>query len=69
MFEESKYLSLDELREINDWACSWYDKAIDAGFIQLSHKLDDEILGRLHSYFKAGLSPAEAADAAFRKTH
>lgn len=69
MFNESKYLSFYELQELEAWTCSWYDKAREAGFIQLSYKPDDVTIERLHSYFKAGLSPAEAAEASFCKKH
>jgi hypothetical protein len=65
----SKYATRASLRKLEAWACSWYDEAVEAEFINASYHPDTATLDRLRGYFKAGLSPAEAVDACFRGRH
>jgi hypothetical protein len=67
MMDEAKYVTLEYLRELETWACAWYDKAVEREFISASYHPDTATLDRLRGYFKAGLSPAEAAHACFGK--
>jgi hypothetical protein len=67
--DESKYLAPEDLRELETWAIAWYEEAVKAEFIGTSYHPDTATLGRLRGYFKAGLSPAEAAHACFGGKH
>jgi hypothetical protein len=67
--DESKYLTPEELRELETWAIAWYEEAVKAEFIGSSYHPDTATVVRLRSYFKAGLSPTEAAHAFFGGKH
>jgi hypothetical protein len=67
--DESKCETLADLRELERWACAWYDEAVKAGAIGASYCPDTATLDRLRGYFKAGLSPTEAALACFGGRH
>lgn len=67
--DESNYLAPEHLRQLEAWATAWYDEAVKAEYIGASYHLDTVTVGRLRDYFKAGLSPAEAAQAYFGGKH
>jgi hypothetical protein len=67
--DESRYETLTSLRELERWACAWYDEAVKAGAIGASYCLDTATIDRLRAYFKAGLSPTEAALVCFGNRH
>jgi hypothetical protein len=69
MMDESKYVTLENLPELESWACAWYDEAVEAEFNRASYHPDTATLDRLRGYFKAGLSPAEAVHACFGGRH
>jgi hypothetical protein len=67
--DEPKYVTPENLRELERWACAWHSEAVKAEFISTSYHPDTATLDRLRAYFKAGLSPAEAARACFDGKH
>ncbi|MGF6301384.1 hypothetical protein OKW42_004737 [Paraburkholderia sp. WC7.3d] len=69
MLDESERLTLEHLRELEVWTCAWYDKAIAANFVGPAYHPDEKVIRRLRGYYHAGLSPAEAAEACFGRTH
>jgi len=56
----------DELRE---WTLAAYSEMINAGFIEAPWSPTDEIVEKLEACFKADMTPAEAAAAAFATYH
>jgi hypothetical protein len=69
MFDDSKLLSLNYLRELQSWTVAWYDQVVTAGFVRPPFQPDDATVSRLHGYFNVGLSPTEAAQALFGPKH
>jgi hypothetical protein len=69
MLDESKPLSVDYQLELHKWTAAWYEKVVQAGFIEPIYQPDNATVSRLHAYFDAGLSPADAADALFGQKH
>jgi hypothetical protein len=67
--DDSNYLAPEDLPELEAWAIAWYEEAVEAEFIGASYHPDTATVGRLRDYFKAGLSPAEAAQACFGGKH
>jgi hypothetical protein len=69
MFDELKLLSVDDQLELRSWTAAWYKKVVEAGFMCPPFQPDDATVCRLHEFFNAGLSPAEAAQALFCQKH
>jgi hypothetical protein len=69
MFDDLKLLSVAEQLELQSWTAVWYNKVVEAGFMRPPFQPDDATVRRLHGYFNAGLSPAEAAQALFCQKH
>ncbi|WP_367619715.1 hypothetical protein [Caballeronia sp. SEWSISQ10-4 2] len=69
MMDESNYLTLENIRELDVWTCAWYDAAVEAQFISASYHPDTATLDRLRSYFRVGLTAQEAAHACFGGRH
>jgi hypothetical protein len=69
MFEELELLTLERAQELDAWVCAWYDAAVAENFVRAPYHTDDVIIQRLLAYFRAGLSPAESAEACFGKKH
>lgn len=65
MFDKSKYVSPIHTQGLDQWTRAWYGEAVEAGFIRRHYQLDPVTIKRLRSYFNAGLSPIEAAQACF----
>lgn len=57
------------LRELEVWACAWYDEAVVANFIRPPYRPDGKTIKRLQGYYHSGLSPSEAAEACFGRKH
>ena len=66
---ELEPVALDHLRRLVRWTKAWYDEAVSANFVSHPYQPDSELVGRLHQYFHAGLTPAEAAQACFGIKH
>lgn len=69
MPNESESITLEYARELEMWTCAWYDEAIAANLMRPSYHPDATIIKLLQGYFRAGLSPAEAAYACFGRRH
>jgi hypothetical protein len=67
--DEPECETLARLRELERWTCAWYDEAVKAGAIAAAYSPDTEMIDDLRGYFRAGLSPAEAALACFGSRH
>jgi hypothetical protein len=68
--DKSEYETLAHLRELERWTCAWYDEAVKAGTIGASYSPDITTIDRRYlCYFRAGLSPTEAALACFGTRH
>jgi hypothetical protein len=60
---------LNDLHKIVEWTQAWYEEAVSANFIHHPYQADAEFMTRLHQYFRAGLTPAEAVQACFGVKH
>ncbi|RZF23819.1 hypothetical protein EVC45_42140 [Paraburkholderia sp. UYCP14C] len=69
MLAESEPIALEYFRELELWTCAWYEEAIAANHVRPPYHPDATIIERIRGYFRAGLSPAEAADACFGMVH
>ena len=69
MMDKSQFIMLDTLWKLETWACAWFDEALEAKFNSTSYSPDATTLDLLRGYFRAGLSPAEAAQACFGGRH
>ena len=69
MMDESQFITIETLWKLETWACAWFDEALEAKFISTSYSPDAATLDLLRGYFRAGLSPAEAAQACFGGRH
>lgn len=69
MVDESALLTAEHLRELELWTCAWYDEAVVANFVRPPYQPDKETISRLQGYYRAGLSPAEAAQVCFGRKH
>jgi hypothetical protein len=69
MIDESNQLPREYERDLEAWVCAWYDAAVASDFIRWPYDPDAETVKRLHSYFHARLTPAEAAEACFARKH
>ncbi|TFE36518.1 hypothetical protein E2553_43070 [Paraburkholderia dipogonis] len=69
MLDGSEPLTLEYAQELEEWTCAWYDEAVAANLVRSPYHPDTTLINRLRGYFHAGLSPAEAADACFGRTH
>jgi hypothetical protein len=69
MPETLQPIVLDDLNQIVEWTQAWYEEAVAASFIRHPYEADADVLTRLHQYFRAGLTPLEAAQAMFGVKH
>ena len=69
MFDESNQLPREYEQYLDAWSCAWYDAAVARDFIQRPYYPDAATVRRLHGYFLARLTPAEAAEACFARKH
>jgi hypothetical protein len=67
--DESECDTLKHMRELERWTFAWYDEAVKAGAIGAAYSPDTATINRLRGYFRAGLSPTEAALACFGSRH
>jgi hypothetical protein len=67
--DESDCETLARLRALERWTCAWYDEAVKAGAIGVAYSPDTATIDHLRGYFRAGLSPTEAALACFGSRH
>lgn len=51
MIEESESLNLEHLRDLEVWACSWYEEAIAANFVRLPYLPDEKTIKILQGYY------------------
>lgn len=56
-------------RDLYTWTITWYDKAVELGFIEPPFEPDDFYAWRLQGYFDARLTPSEAVQALFGCKH
>ena len=52
-----------------EWTRSALDEAVVAGFVTPPWRPTEEMYARMHGYYRAGLTPSEAAQAAFGTKH
>ncbi|SOE96982.1 hypothetical protein SAMN05414139_10023 [Burkholderia sp. D7] len=69
MFDESNQLPREYERDLDAWACAWYDAAVEKDYIRSPYHPDGATVKRLQSYFHARLTSAEAAEACFARKH
>jgi hypothetical protein len=69
MNEDLNHIGLEDFRELETWACAWYDCAVAARFVRPPYCPDSVTLEHLRGYFHAGLSPMDAAYACFLNKH
>jgi len=69
MFDESDQLPREYERDLDAWACAWYNAAVAKDHIGSRYHPDGATVKRLQSYFHARLTPAEAAEACFARKH
>jgi hypothetical protein len=62
-------LSDREQQIIAEWTRDCVNAAVYAGFVQLPWRPTERIVGALHSYYAAGMTPAEGAEALFARRH
>jgi hypothetical protein len=62
-------IALGDVRELVEWTQTWYEEAVAGHFVRHPYEADSATLTRLHQYFRAGLTPAEAAQACFGVKH
>lgn len=62
-------LALEQALILDSWTCAWYDEAVGRGFIRPTYHPDAATVTRLHGYFHASLTPAEAVEACFGRKH
>ncbi|MBB5413777.1 MULTISPECIES: hypothetical protein [unclassified Paraburkholderia] len=55
--------------DLRAWTNAVYEEAFGEGFIRVPWEPDDAFVRRLQSFFRAGLSPAEAVSACFCLNH
>jgi hypothetical protein len=60
---------LDDLNRLVEWTQAWYDGARAGEFVEDPYQPDAELLGRLHQYFRYGLTPEEAVQVCFGMKH
>jgi hypothetical protein len=67
MFESRAFdsTSRDVPWKIIGWTKSWYEQAVAGNFLSFPYRVDDEMVKRLHKYFREGLTPIEALHACF----
>ena len=59
----------DDLQKVVDWTKAWYAEAVASNFISHPYRAEQEVVTRLHQYYRAGLTPAEATEACFGVKH
>jgi hypothetical protein len=69
MPETLQPILLDGLNHIVKWTQAWYEEALAARFVRDPYEADADVMARLHQYFRAGLTPLEAAQAMFGLKH
>lgn len=62
-------LSPAELAKIEEWTCVAFDYAVADGFVTPPWRPSDRMYGYLLDLYLFGLTPAEAAQAAFATRH
>jgi len=62
-------IALSDVRELVAWTQAWYEEAVAGNFVRHPYEGDSAMLNRLHQYFRAGLTPAEAVQACFSVKH
>jgi hypothetical protein len=67
--EEPECETRAHIGELEMWTFAWYDEAVKAGAIGAAYSPDTATIDRLRDYFRAGLSPTEAALACFGSWH
>lgn len=62
-------LSESERAKLTEWTLVAFDEAVRAGYIVPPWRASDAMCERMIGYYEAGLTPAEAAEAAFATRH
>jgi hypothetical protein len=57
---DSDRIVKDLPQHIIGWTKAWYEQALAANFVSFPFRVDDEMVKRLHQYFREGLTPEEA---------
>jgi hypothetical protein len=58
-----------EREKLTSWTMVAFDEAVRAGYIVPPWRASDAMCERMTGYYEAGLTPAEAAEAAFSVRH
>lgn len=62
-------MSEAECAAVTEWTLVVFDEAVAAGFVKPPWHPTDGVRAMLHGYYSSGLTPAEAAQAAFGTHH
>jgi hypothetical protein len=60
---------LEEQHKLVEWTKAWYQQARAANHVSYPYQADNNMVKRLHQYYVAGLTPAEALHACFGVKH
>jgi hypothetical protein len=58
-------IAYDDQQKIVEWTKAWYEQALAANHVSFPYQADNDVVSRLHQYYRAGLTPMEAIQACF----
>jgi hypothetical protein len=69
MYDDVSNAPPQYVTDLRAWISDWYDHAFKVGLVRPPFRLSEAIADRLEGYYRAGLTPAEAATAIFGTVH
>jgi hypothetical protein len=62
-------IAYDDQHKVVEWTKAWYEQALAANLVSFPFQADNDVVTRLHQYYRAGLTPSEAIEASFGVKH